>query len=198
MALPGVFGNSWAQAQNTWNELKKFLEGDLKPVKKFPTQGNYVGRIANIEAAANVFWEFVYTGAATYPWSRIGGSALFSTNAGVSGFGNTAPDSTGMPSISVPLAMEADILYGAGFLQNTTAGAGQVNLLAYKNGGATFLHQLPMIINFQFGTVPAGGGWVRTTLPINDGILLARSVGVLGQTGTINTPWIALLPIRAA
>lgn len=137
--LPEQFGRNWAQAQGTWNILKNILRSlltDFIPVEALPTTRLEKGRFVIFKAATGVYWLLLYTGEETYPWAKIGGSALIvqdddaRTLTNVTTFEDLPTDPM---SLTLPLDGDYDISI-AGSINHSSQGTLRVGRISYAIG----------------------------------------------------------------
>lgn len=85
------------------------------------------------KAATGVYWWLLYTEEATYPWAKIGGPPMESHLTGEPLSTSSATyQSSGAPSITAPLAMEADLVWGAQLLASQVNELNEIRIAAFK------------------------------------------------------------------
>lgn len=97
------------------------LAATARTVTELPAKGT-VGQQIIFKVETGIYWNLLYTAEETYPWAKIGGPALRAFDAGgPRNTGSAVPQTTGAPSITVPLAMEFRAHFGARWVQRTAA-----------------------------------------------------------------------------
>jgi hypothetical protein len=84
---------------------------DYGIVEALPT-GATKDELCSFKASTGVYWRLVYTGEETYPWAKIGGPKLRAA-IGEATVNTETPTAPGGLTIPAPLAIEADLEYGA-------------------------------------------------------------------------------------
>lgn len=102
-----------------------------------PQFGDVVTYIA--DATNGVAWNLQYDASGTYPWKFIGGSPLYAINATGGGVTTTSNSyqTTSIPSITLTLAGDYMITFGAHRAQNIAAGLNDAMLGLHVDGSAT-------------------------------------------------------------
>lgn len=130
------------------------------PGTEFPTTpalGDIFTFIASL--SKNVYWQFVYGGAATNPWKKVGGPPLKSCDVGGERSSGTAGTvlSASSPIIEVPVSGEYTGRYGCSWTQLATAGATQANSHLFINAAQKEVYSL--VGTQQFEGDPMDHGW---------------------------------------
>jgi len=107
---------------------------DFGIVEALPTQNLAPGCTCTFKAATGIYWKLVYTGETTYPWAKIGGPPLRFVDPEGRSCESTTNLSTGVPSMTAPLAMEALFTFGASYIQNSSGELNEALLVLLING----------------------------------------------------------------
>jgi hypothetical protein len=109
----------------TAHEYQQLGFRDFGVVAALPTTEAVLSDKCTYKVETGVYWDLIYTGEATYPWAKIGGPPMRVTDTAVSfrETKETTAQTTGAPSITAPLAMEARARYGARHVSLREAGA---------------------------------------------------------------------------
>lgn len=94
-----------------------------------PTEGDR----CTFKVETGVYWELLYTGEATYPWTKIGGPPIHKTDIAVRESTSETKAEIAATKITLPLAMEADVTFGAALVANAEAALSAGRLATYKN-----------------------------------------------------------------
>lgn len=135
---------------------------DFGIVEALPTQNLAPGVTCTFKVATGVYWKLVYTGEATYPWAKVGGPALVKAEAASKSTSSEAVQTTGAPSVTAPLALEANFQFGANRLLTPGSGFGLVTLLLNGAGsgvqalGGGVGIQMPLMGEFPGGVLAKG------------------------------------------
>lgn len=89
------------------------------------------------DATNNVIWELKYDNRnATYPWAKVGGLGIRNTQATTRETTSSTPQTTGAPTLTAPLKMEAEFRVG---VENaiTTSGEHEARMLLFINNVET-------------------------------------------------------------
>lgn len=132
-----------------------------------PQFGDVVTYIA--DATNGVAWNLQYDASGTYPWKFIGGSSLFNTveadQAIAPSVGRTWGDlATVGPTVTLPLAGQYDVMWGARMWNTANAGS---PLMAISFGGAAPVYSSEAMWPYNNGTgaaVAPGGAWQGSRL----------------------------------
>lgn len=129
-------------------------------VEALPTTNLYVGRRIVFKASTGVYWDLVYTGEETYPWAKIGGPALRAVESTTKESKAETDQTSGSPTITVPLACEARFNFGAINVQlfGTSQANGYCDL--YIDGSST--RNAFVNAGTQFGGGPLYAQYVTT------------------------------------
>lgn len=145
--LRAAFGNSWGQAQVSWNQLRSLfplrwdLIADSVAVTALPTKDLYIGRQILFKAALGIYWVLVYTKEETFPWAKIGGPPLRVEDTANRTTTAVTFQTTNAPSVNAPLAGDYRVGWGAQTARvgNITTGDGGAKIEVFKAGVATGL-----------------------------------------------------------
>lgn len=128
MRLPESIGNNWAQAQASWNILKRILNHDkgLVTVTELEELTPNLGDRADLIAGSGRVWNLVADGDPTetgYPWAVKGGRPLRSDGTFSLNTSSSSYQTTGQPSLTAPIDMVARFQWGcfAGVQVNVNA-----------------------------------------------------------------------------
>lgn len=80
-------------------------------VSSLPTSP-VVGQQIIYKVATGVYWDLIYTGETTYPWAKIGGPAWRKTELATKETTSATYQTSGAPSLTAPLVMEARFAVG--------------------------------------------------------------------------------------
>lgn len=79
-----------------------------EPVSALPASG-FIGETIRYKVTAGVYWEFLYTGEATYPWAYIGGPSIAAEETAAIEVGSATYVTT-TPTLAIPLKGEYEII----------------------------------------------------------------------------------------
>jgi hypothetical protein len=99
---PGTTSHEWTQLQGR----------DFGLVEALPSTEAVKGDRCTYKAATGVYWELVYTEEATYPWAKVGGPPLRTLESTKRETTSATYQTTGAPSVTVPLAAAARFSLG--------------------------------------------------------------------------------------
>ena len=133
-------------------------------------------------AQNGIYWELIYTGEATYPWAKVGGSPVYvKTTPGTQT--NSAFNTTTIPILTYPLSGDYLVRYGvSNSVRNNTAGDSGFFRTAYFSNGVES--------DSNLGRVGANGGILLTSALRHS----ARTAGQQADTryksdGGLSTVW---------
>ena len=156
-----------------------------------PQFGDVVTYIA--DATNGVAWNLQYDATGTYPWKFIGGSALRAT--GVGGTTSSAvPQTTGTPSLSVPLAGDYDCSYGCFAQAQSYATVFNATTALYKT--ATAIEQLNFVPVGTYNGGNIAGNYRAAGLTASQALSLRYWVS--GSSAAFGTMFINTTPIRVS
>jgi len=145
------------------------------------------------KAATGVYWWLLYTEEATYPWAKIGGPPMESHLTGEPLSTSSATyQSSGAPSITAPLAMEADLVWGAQLLASQVNELNEIRIAAFK--GST---EVDWMASAGSQTFDGHGGIKRqrTTLAKSEAVT-SRYASVSSKSSKFYGLQIQLDPVR--
>jgi hypothetical protein len=106
-------------------------------VSSLPTTGLFVGRQVVYKAAEGVYWNLLYTNeSAEFPWNKIGGPPLRALEPTKRETTSATYQTTGAPSVTVPLKMEARFALGVQDAISVTA-TKEARMGLFRNGVET-------------------------------------------------------------
>jgi len=172
-----------------------------------PVDGDEI--VYTASAALGLSWRFRFrsASASSYKWEFVGGPPLFATvetdQAITPGSGGAWGDlATAGPTLTLPLAGDYDVMWGARMWNNTNAGS---PLMAISFGGASPVYTSEAMWPYNNGTgaaVAPGGAWkgsrfIRRTVSSAGQTAQAKysSAGV-GTTSNFQSRWLTAAPVR--
>jgi hypothetical protein len=209
----GPGGANYAPAVLSVSKIVNQNDG-LKPfwtppiVTQLPSQATVGDQVIFAADATNgVYWHLTYDGLGTYPWKYIGGPSLFNVvetdQAVTPATGYTWSDlATVGPSVTLPLAGDYDVAWGARMWNNTNAGS---PLMAISFDGAAPVFSSEAMWPYNNGTgvaVAPGGAWqgsrfIRRTVTTSGQIARAKySSASGGTTSNFQSRWLTAAPVR--
>lgn len=155
--------------------------------------GTYaIGTLCRVKVAANVVWEFVYTGESPHPWTSTGNSTALREENGaqVTTASTSYTGLTGGPAVNNPFPGLYTISYGALMWNNVATGESYLNIEVNSSilGGAWYAR-----VNNGAPTTVEN----HVTVEINAGSF-AKHVYLSSSGGTLNAAnrWIEIRPVR--
>jgi hypothetical protein len=144
------------------------------------------------DAANGVVWHLRYRAGATgsYKWEFVGGAQLTATGAG-GATSSTTPQTAGTPTITLPLAGDYELGFGA-FMQPSATGTAIVTL--FDDGVATALTMAKVAIDGFEGSEDSTFGVLKAI-----GAASAMNARYNSQSGSgiqVQRQWMAARPVR--
>jgi hypothetical protein len=155
--------------------------------------GVVIGDRCTYKVALGTYWELLYTGEATYPWAKVGGSPLRQAPVASRNTSSTTYQSTGSPSVTAPLAMEGAVSFGAALMANQVAEANEMRIAAFK--AATEIDWCGAVATSQFAGPPAFKRAPAATLAKGEAVT-TRYKSVSGKSSTFHNLYVEVDPIR--
>lgn len=164
-----------------------------------PTDG-IPGETRFYKVSAKMYWYLLFTGEETYPWTVLGGPGLYKTTEGGTEFNKNEYAYSKMPSIKVPLNMEADVEAG-GLASNRSVEANQMEIQPIT--GPTELTSTGAV-GIGIGATVIGVGnfnganavsYSRIALTKNNFIFLGYK-SLSAKAGIWFSPWLTVKPLR--
>lgn len=156
-----------------------------------PQFGEVVTYVA--DATNGVYWDLQYDASGTYPWKFIGGAALRATGAGGT-TSLTTPQTTGTPSLSVPLAGDYDCSYGCFTQAQTYATVFNASMALFKT--TTAIEQLNFVPVGVYNGGNIAGNYRAAGLTASQALNLRYWVS--GSSASFGTMFINTTPIRVS
>jgi len=156
-----------------------------------PQFGDVVTYVA--DATNGVYWDLQYDASGTYPWKFIGGSPLRATGVGGT-TGSATPQTTGTPSLSVPLAGDYDCSYGCFTQSLSYVTVFNASMALYKT--ATAMEQLNFIPVGLYNGGNISGNYRAAGLTASQALNLRY--WVTGSSASFGTMFINTTPIRVS